>query len=93
MSKISCPGGCDRWLDDYLLGKPVTLKGYADVVAKAVKRPAKEVWEDFMLAHSLQYIQLYQESAKGLCIRAGERAEDIEALQAGDLKKVGENRK
>jgi hypothetical protein len=18
MSKISCPGGCDRWLDDYL---------------------------------------------------------------------------
>jgi uncharacterized LabA/DUF88 family protein len=70
------------WTRASLLGKPVTLKGYVDVVAKAVKRPAKEVWEDFMLAHSLQYIELYQDSTNGLCIRAGECSADIKALQS-----------
>jgi uncharacterized LabA/DUF88 family protein len=77
------------WTKSSILGVPVTLKGYAGVVAKAVQRPVEETLEDFKLAYSLKYIDLYKESAKGLCIRAGERSEDIKALQAGDVKKEG----
>lgn len=65
------------WTKSSILGKPVVLKGYAEAVAKTVNRSVEEVIEDFKLAHSLQYVTLYMEPDKGMCIKEGERSEEI----------------
>jgi hypothetical protein len=75
------------WTKSSILGKPVCMKGYSDVVAKVVQRPVEEVLEDFKLAHALKYVTLYSDPGKGLCIKEGERFGEVNKLQAQDLKK------
>lgn len=58
------------WTKSLILGKPVVLRGYAEVVAKVVNRLEEEVIEDFKLAHLLKYVTLYMEPDKGMCINA-----------------------
>jgi hypothetical protein len=52
-------------------GKPVSLKGYLEVIAWVLKRSANELLEDFKLGHSLKYITLYEDTNKGLFIKEG----------------------
>jgi hypothetical protein len=61
------------WAASSLLGKPVTLKGYADVVARVVNRSPEDVLADFQLAHRLKYIAIYRNPERGLCLKAGEQ--------------------
>lgn len=79
------------WTKSSILRTPVSLKGYVDVVAKAVHRSVEEVLDNFKLAHALKYVTLYLEPNKGLCIKDGERFEDIKALQAKESVKRGKN--
>jgi uncharacterized LabA/DUF88 family protein len=61
------------WTQASVLGKPVNLKGYTDVVARVVKRSPNDILDDFKLAHCLKYITIYQDPARGLCLREGRR--------------------
>jgi uncharacterized LabA/DUF88 family protein len=61
------------WAKASILGRPVSLKGYADVAARVVNRSPDEVWEDFKLAHRFKYIAIYQDPERGLCLKAGEQ--------------------
>lgn len=56
-----------------LLGKPVNLKGYLQVVARIADRHPDEIMTDFRLAHCLRYITIYPDPERGLCIREGEK--------------------
>jgi hypothetical protein len=75
------------WKKTFLTGELVCLKGYIDALIWAVKRSSNDILDDFKLAHALKYVTLYLDQNKGLCIKAGERFEDIKALQAKDVRK------
>jgi uncharacterized LabA/DUF88 family protein len=60
------------WTRSSILGKPVTLAGYMDVITKVVERSPDEILEDFKLAHSIGYIKLYRDPERGVCIKEGE---------------------
>jgi hypothetical protein len=55
------------------LGKPVSLRGYLEVVARIANRHPDEILNDFRLAHCLQYITIYQDPERGLCLKEGEK--------------------
>jgi len=59
------------WLRHELTGEPVTLKGYALIVSKAVNRPPSHVIQDFQAADFFGYVKLYEEPQKGLCLKKG----------------------
>ena len=59
------------------LGKPVNLKGYLGVVARTVNRHPDEILADFRLAHCLQYVTIYQDPERGLCLREGEKMGEV----------------
>jgi uncharacterized LabA/DUF88 family protein len=61
------------WTQASILGKPVHLKGYLDVIIRAVKRSSDDILNDFKLAHCLKYITIYQHPARGLCLKEGEQ--------------------
>ena len=61
------------WERSSALGKPVSLKGYLDVVAGVVNRHPDEVLNDFRLAHCLKYVTIYQDPEWGLCLKGGSR--------------------
>jgi uncharacterized LabA/DUF88 family protein len=61
------------WTQAALLGKPVHLKGYLDVIARVVKRSPGDILNDFKLAHCLKYITIYQHPERGLCLKEGGR--------------------
>lgn len=61
------------WAKSSILGKPVSLKGYLDVVARVVKRSPENVFNDFKLAHSLKLITIYRDPERGLCLKEGEQ--------------------
>jgi uncharacterized LabA/DUF88 family protein len=61
------------WTQAALLGKPVNFKGYLDVVARVVKRSSDDILNDFKLAHCLKYIAIYQDPARGLCLKEGKQ--------------------
>jgi uncharacterized LabA/DUF88 family protein len=65
------------WAKSSILGKPVSLKGYLDVVARVVKRSPENVFNDFKLAHSLKLITIYRDPERGLCLKEGEQMENI----------------
>jgi uncharacterized LabA/DUF88 family protein len=65
------------WTQAAILGKPVNLKGYLDVVIRAVKRSPGDILDDFKLAHCLKYIAIYQDPARGLCLREGKGMEKV----------------
>ena len=58
-----------------ILGKPVSLKGYLEVVTRVVKRSPEQVLNDFKLAHSLKLVTIYRDPERGLCIKEGEEME------------------
>lgn len=59
------------WIRSSFLGKPVSLKGYMDVVCRVAGRSQDKIFEEFKLAHQLQFIQIYEDPQKGLCLREG----------------------
>jgi uncharacterized LabA/DUF88 family protein len=61
------------WTQASILGKPVHLKGYLDVVARVIKRSPDDILNDFKLAHCLKYLTIYQHPARGLCLKEGEQ--------------------
>jgi hypothetical protein len=65
------------WTQAAILGKPVHLKGYLDVITKAVKRSSDDILNDFKLAHCLEYITIYQHPVRGLCLKEGNRKPSI----------------
>jgi uncharacterized LabA/DUF88 family protein len=65
------------WTQASLLGKPINLKGYLDVVIRAVKRSPADILDDFKLAHCLKYIAIYQDPARGLCLKEGKQMKKI----------------
>jgi uncharacterized LabA/DUF88 family protein len=65
------------WTQASILGKPVNLKGYLDVVARVVKRSPDDILNDFKLAHCLRYITIYQDPARGLCLKEGKGMEKV----------------
>ena len=66
------------WLRSSFLSKPVTVKGYANVLYKVVNRSPDQVMQDFRLAHQLKLITLYQDPERGLCIREGENKDELD---------------
>ena len=65
------------WARASILGKPVNLKGYLDVVTRVINRSQDEILEDFKLAHSMELINIYTDPDRGLCIREGAKKEMI----------------
>lgn len=66
------------WIRASFLSKPVTLKGYVSVLTKVVKRSPDQVMKDFRLAHQLKLITLYQDPDRGLCVREGEKMNELD---------------
>ena len=62
------------WQKSFLDSAPITLKGYLEVIVRALKRSTTELLDDFKTAHVLKYITLYEEPIKGICIKEGERS-------------------
>jgi uncharacterized LabA/DUF88 family protein len=60
------------WTRSSLLGKPISLYGYLDVITKVVHRSPDEILDDFKLAHNMKFITLYKDPERGMCIKAGE---------------------
>jgi uncharacterized LabA/DUF88 family protein len=56
-----------------LLGKPVNLRGYLEVVARIANRHPDEIMNDFRLAHCLRYVTIYPDPERGLCLGEGEK--------------------
>jgi uncharacterized LabA/DUF88 family protein len=65
------------WAKSSILGKPVSLRGYLDVVARVVKRSPEDVFHDFKLAHSLKLVTIYRDPERGLCLKEGENMEKV----------------
>jgi uncharacterized LabA/DUF88 family protein len=65
------------WTQASILEKPVSLKGYLDVIVKVVKRSPDDILDDFKLAHCLKYITIYQDPARGLCLKEGKQMEKV----------------
>jgi uncharacterized LabA/DUF88 family protein len=59
------------WKRASLLGEPVSLKGYLDVISKVVHRFRGDILDDFKLAHCLKYVTIYQDPKRGLCLKQG----------------------
>jgi uncharacterized LabA/DUF88 family protein len=59
---------------------PVNLNGYVQIAAKTINRMPDQITDDFKLAHHLKYITLFQDSQKGLCIKKGEKRNEVIAL-------------
>lgn len=60
--------------------EPVSLTGYVSIIAKTIPRMTQEIIEDFKLAHYLEYISLYKDTKKGLCIREGAKQNELTPL-------------
>lgn len=57
--------------------EPVSLTGYVSIIAKTIPRMTQEIIEDFKLAHYLEFISLYKDAKKGLCIREGTKQNEL----------------
>lgn len=60
------------WRNHEKTGDPVTLKGYALIISKAVKRLPSQIMKDFEAANFYGYIKLYEDPIKGLCLKKGD---------------------
>lgn len=65
------------WKRALVLGEPVSLKGYLDVISKVVHRFRGDILDDFKLAHCLKYVTLYQDPIRGLCLKQGVRIDMV----------------
>ncbi len=65
------------WQNYQKTGHPVTLKGYAPIIAGVVKRTPAQIIEDFRLAYFLKYIELYRDPKQELCLKKGANYEKV----------------
>jgi hypothetical protein len=75
------------WTKSSILGKPVSLKGYLDVLTRMIKRSSEEIMEGFKLAHALGYIIIYRHPERGLCIKEGAQMRQITDTASRENKK------
>lgn len=73
------------WKKSEQTGESVSLKGYINILAKTVIRNQAQILEDFKLAHHLQYIQIYADEKKGLCLKEGAKRVDLEVEKIKEL--------
>lgn len=58
--------------------EPINLAGYINVIARAVNRLKKELYDDFKVAHYMHYITIYSDKDKQrLYLREGEKKDEI----------------
>ncbi len=71
------------WKKNEQFGEAISLKGYVNILAKTIIRTQAQIFDDFKLAHSLQFICIYNDPQKGLCIKEGAKRRDLyeETLQ------------
>ena len=65
------------WKRASLLGEPVSLKGYLDVISKVIHRFRGDILDDFKLAHCLKYVTIYQDPKRGLCVKQGLKIDTV----------------
>lgn len=65
------------WKRASLLGEPVSLKGYLDVISRVIHRFRGDILDDFKLAHCLKYVTIYQDPKRGLCLKQGVKIDTV----------------
>ena len=65
------------WKRASVLGEPVSLKGYMDVISKVIHRFRGDILEDFKMAHCLKYVTIYQDPQRGLCLKQGVKIDTV----------------
>ena len=66
------------WKKSEHTGETVSLKGYINILAKTIIRNQAQLLDDFKLAHHLQYVHIYSDPKKGMCIREGAKRAEVE---------------
>jgi uncharacterized LabA/DUF88 family protein len=56
---------------------PINLKGYISVISRVVNRFSGDILNDFKMAHCLKYVTIYQDEEHRLCLKQGERMNDL----------------
>lgn len=70
--------GSNVWKKYEQIGEIISLKGYINILAKTVIRNQAQLWEDFKMAHHLQYVYIYNDPKKGLCLKEGPKRTELE---------------
>ena len=65
------------WKTFEMEGEPVTLKGYMNIIAKKIKRNSSQILKDFEIAHYYQYITIYKDQNRGLCLKKGDKFNEL----------------
>jgi uncharacterized LabA/DUF88 family protein len=65
------------WKKNEPLNETVSLKGYVNILAKTIIRTQAQIFDDFKLAHSLQYVCIYNDPKKGLCLKEGSKRHEL----------------
>lgn len=55
----------------------ISLEGYIQIITKKLKRHPEHIKNDFKTAHCLQYITLFEDPWKGVCIKEGKKRSDL----------------
>ncbi len=77
--------GSNVWKKYEQVGEIISLKGYINILAKTVIRNQAQILEDFKLAHHLQYINIYNDQKKGLCLREGPKRAELETENVKEI--------
>jgi hypothetical protein len=59
------------WRNHMLTGQPITLKGYAMIIARKLNRTPSQIIKDFEVADLIGYVKLYEDPQKGPCLEKG----------------------
>jgi uncharacterized LabA/DUF88 family protein len=70
--------GSNVWKKYEQIGEIISLKGYINILAKTVIRNQSQILEDFKLAHHLEYIHIFTDPRKGLCLKEGAKRNELE---------------
>jgi uncharacterized LabA/DUF88 family protein len=70
--------GSNVWKKYEQTGEIISLKGYINILAKTVIRNQAQILEDFKLAHHLEYIFIYNDPKKGLCLKEGPKRVELD---------------
>lgn len=69
--------GSNVWKKYEQIGEIISLKGYINILAKTVIRNQAQLLEDFKLAHTLEYVHIYNDPKKGLCLKEGAKRHEL----------------
>jgi uncharacterized LabA/DUF88 family protein len=56
---------------------PINLRGYINVISRVVNRFSVDILNDFKMAHCLKYVTIYQDQDHRLCLKQGERMNEV----------------